>query len=132
MLSCVSLFFFSSRRRHTRLVSDWSSDVCSSDLDANYSIDNLIDCIENDRDIQSFYAADTCRSVIQPLRSLARMPLFESVQGTPLTELAEAGVMSILCLGRLTEDLRTVLTTVLSRQLNEDGRYASQITMRGG
>src|SRR5262249_58750176 len=28
---CV-LFFFSSRRRHTRLVSDWSSDVCSSDL----------------------------------------------------------------------------------------------------
>src|SRR5262249_57719996 len=30
---CVLLFFFfSSRRRHTRLVSDWSSDVCSSDL----------------------------------------------------------------------------------------------------
>src|SRR5258706_5330362 len=28
----VLLFFFSSRRRHTRLVSDWSSDVCSSDL----------------------------------------------------------------------------------------------------
>src|SRR5437016_8850069 len=27
-----SVFFFSSRRRHTRLVSDWSSDVCSSDL----------------------------------------------------------------------------------------------------
>src|SRR5438093_8788495 len=25
-------FFFSSRRGHTRLVSDWSSDVCSSDL----------------------------------------------------------------------------------------------------
>src|SRR5437016_7059972 len=29
---CRFLFFFSSRRRHTRLVSDWSSDVCSSDL----------------------------------------------------------------------------------------------------
>src|SRR5215213_90841 len=28
----VFFFFFSSRRRHTRLVSDWSSDVCSSDL----------------------------------------------------------------------------------------------------
>src|SRR5690242_20980338 len=26
------LFFFSSRRRHTRLTCDWSSDVCSSDL----------------------------------------------------------------------------------------------------
>src|SRR4051794_41887960 len=29
-MSCV--FFFSSRRRHTRWTGDWSSDVCSSDL----------------------------------------------------------------------------------------------------
>src|SRR2546429_193450 len=28
----MSLFFFSSRRRHTRCSRDWSSDVCSSDL----------------------------------------------------------------------------------------------------
>src|SRR5205807_6926875 len=28
----VIVFFFSSRRRHTRLQGDWSSDVCSSDL----------------------------------------------------------------------------------------------------
>src|SRR5437879_7878871 len=27
------LFFFSSRRRHTRYIGDWSSDVCSSDLE---------------------------------------------------------------------------------------------------
>src|SRR5438034_8677898 len=26
------MFFFSSRRRHTRSLCDWSSDVCSSDL----------------------------------------------------------------------------------------------------
>src|SRR5690606_41018325 len=31
MLFC-SVFFFSSRRRHTRFSRDWSSDVCSSDL----------------------------------------------------------------------------------------------------
>src|SRR5690349_2587870 len=29
----VADFFFSSRRRHTRSLRDWSSDVCSSDLD---------------------------------------------------------------------------------------------------
>src|SRR5256885_10377301 len=29
---CCFSFFFSSRRRHTRLQGDWSSDVCSSDL----------------------------------------------------------------------------------------------------
>src|SRR2546426_5373603 len=28
----MCVFFFSSRRRHTRLQGDWSSDVCSSDL----------------------------------------------------------------------------------------------------
>src|SRR6266511_5180794 len=27
-----NIFFFSSRRRHTRFSRDWSSDVCSSDL----------------------------------------------------------------------------------------------------
>src|SRR5205807_6820330 len=30
---CYCFFFFSSRRRHTRLQGDWSSDVCSSDLE---------------------------------------------------------------------------------------------------
>src|SRR5439155_16354371 len=30
--SLSSMFFFSSRRRHTRWPRDWSSDVCSSDL----------------------------------------------------------------------------------------------------
>src|SRR5581483_9170606 len=31
----VYFFFFSSRRRHTRYWRDWSSDVCSSDLDTH-------------------------------------------------------------------------------------------------
>src|SRR3712207_3897812 len=31
-------FFFSSRRRHTRYWRDWSSDVCSSDLEAGKEI----------------------------------------------------------------------------------------------
>src|SRR2546422_5898773 len=34
-------FFFSSRRRHTRCSRDWSSDVCSSDL--NYSHDLIFE-----------------------------------------------------------------------------------------
>src|SRR5256885_7840077 len=32
LVSIGCIFFFSSRRRHTRLQGDWSSDVCSSDL----------------------------------------------------------------------------------------------------
>src|SRR5207249_8958329 len=34
-------FFFSSRRRHTRSKRDWSSDVCSSDLDEPVSRQNM-------------------------------------------------------------------------------------------
>src|SRR5690554_1203581 len=35
------MFFFSSRRRHTRCGRDWSSDVCSSDLESSF-LDQLI------------------------------------------------------------------------------------------
>src|SRR5262249_58994358 len=39
------LFFFSSRRRHTRLVSDWSSDVCSSDLAAMMDLADVVEAL---------------------------------------------------------------------------------------
>src|SRR5215204_4318247 len=35
-------FFFSSRRRHTRSLCDWSSDVCSSDLDERATAERAI------------------------------------------------------------------------------------------
>src|SRR5437764_13320593 len=40
--SILRLFFFSSRRRHTRYIGDWSSDVCSSDLQRMSAIDNRL------------------------------------------------------------------------------------------
>src|SRR5256885_5785439 len=49
--SCeAGVFFFSSRRRHTRLQGDWSSDVCSSDLltiATGFVVDDAIVVIEN-------------------------------------------------------------------------------------
>src|SRR5438046_3977740 len=57
MLRSVDLlylfFFFSSRRRHTRLVSDWSSDVCSSDLEGNISIYFHVDPSESEHEERS-------------------------------------------------------------------------------
>src|SRR5690606_40626453 len=43
--SSTCFFFFSSRRRHTRFSRDWSSDVCSSDLDQ--AATNLQDVLRN-------------------------------------------------------------------------------------
>src|SRR3712207_7925243 len=41
------LFFFSSRRRHTRYWRDWSSDVCSSDL--SRSVDSNLSVSHNEK-----------------------------------------------------------------------------------
>src|SRR5690625_3415605 len=38
----MCIFFFSSRRRHTRWPRDWSSDVCSSDLGLNNDVAALV------------------------------------------------------------------------------------------
>src|SRR5207248_5232112 len=49
MLCCaVRIFFFSCRRRHTRSYGDWSSDVCSSDLQTRGFLDirDTVRCIE--------------------------------------------------------------------------------------
>src|SRR5256885_10596096 len=45
MSSMRYLFFFSSRRRHTRLQGDWSSDVCSSDLFAVHAAFPIRECV---------------------------------------------------------------------------------------
>src|SRR5947207_13870922 len=47
----ILFFFFSSRRRHTRSLCDWSSDVCSSDLNYLYSADELAPWITRVRKI---------------------------------------------------------------------------------
>src|SRR5207248_7617354 len=63
------LFFFSSRRRHTRSYGDWSSDVCSSDLETVAVVTNP--AIDREREIEHF----STRVVLGPrpgLRSRAR------------------------------------------------------------
>src|SRR5438034_11191927 len=49
-------FFFSSRRRHTRSLCDWSSDVCSSDLGVTQMVKNEKQHIEKTRAKQGFPA----------------------------------------------------------------------------
>lgn len=96
----------------------------------NYAIKDLINCISDDAEINQFYHPETIRSVIQPLKAFARMPLFSSHEGTPMTTLVKGGSLSVLSLGRLGGDLRSVLTTVIVRKLRKDRMIASQINRR--
>src|SRR5882724_12131957 len=63
-------FFFSSRRRHTRCLSDWSSDVCSSDLIAATEVNGLV--IEAMRKIASAFIGAASSRSRQPNRSEER------------------------------------------------------------
>src|SRR6266403_3300817 len=52
----LSFFFFSSRRRHTSSLRDWSSDVCSSDLTAEGRIGSLDSRALTDARVKEFGA----------------------------------------------------------------------------
>src|SRR5438093_3141239 len=70
---CV-FFFFSSRRRHTRLVSDWSSDVCSSDLSEKVEDRARVQIEYTDEDpmIREKFEFELSRNGLQSVRSEER------------------------------------------------------------
>lgn len=108
----------------------WRSDRERFHPKRDYTVDDLVECAENDTEVQRLYQSGTVRSVVQPLRAFGRMPLFRSSTGTPLINLVTPGRLSIMCLGRLPAALRTVLTTVVVRKLRGDRMRASQIQRR--
>src|SRR5258705_9790109 len=66
-MSCC-IFFFSSRRRHTRCLSDWSSDVCSSDLVAAGRYDEALPSLKK---LLAGSANDPASGFTQLTRTLA-------------------------------------------------------------
>src|ERR1017187_1484613 len=87
--------FFSSRRRHTRYIGDWSSDVCSSDLgtlhtsSAAKTIDRIIDVFPAaEKDMVRAMLSESLQAVItQTLLKLksgdGRVAAHEIMLGTP-------------------------------------------------
>src|ERR1039457_3815642 len=62
MCARLYVFVFSSRRRHTRLQGDWSSDVCSSDLILRHREHCVITRRRGNREITTSYIAGGVRS----------------------------------------------------------------------
>src|SRR5438093_12940550 len=80
----MQYFFFSSRRRHTRLVSDWSSDVCSSDLNA--AAEEGTGAILLEADGSAFCAGAECED--EELFTIGRhinKPIVAAVQGVAIS-----------------------------------------------
>src|SRR6266436_2411017 len=95
-MCCFFFFFFSSRRRHTRCSRDWSSDVCSSDLDPALS-----GVAEKDRNEASMFEGWPMKVRNEAQRYWPRGQQFlaaiqwPAVFGGPQGELAPAGALLI-------------------------------------
>jgi len=94
-----------------------------------YGLVDLIACLD-DNEIQASYAPQTVRAVRQRFRTWLGDPLFQSDIGTPVTDLVKAGELSILCLNRLSEDMRSVITGVLVRKIKAARTRSSQLERR--
>src|SRR5438874_9815896 len=85
----MSFFFFSSRRRHTRSLRDWSSDVCSSDLDAVFIVhlyeEHGIACVKKLRGMFALAVWDQRRETLLLARDrFGEKPLYYAVDGARL------------------------------------------------
>src|SRR5256885_6309672 len=74
-------FFFSSRRRHTRLQGDWSSDVCSSDLESFELIRSQLDHVDLFLSVSQYYAEFMPRYLGIPAERIRVVPLGINPEG---------------------------------------------------
>jgi DNA helicase HerA-like ATPase len=98
----------------------------------SFGLEDLLKCLDDDeiRDPDRGFNRETIRAVSQRLRTWLSDPLFQSNTGTPISELIRAGQLSILCLNRLSEDMRSVITGVLVRKIKQERTRSSQIERR--
>src|SRR5207253_7557892 len=93
----MSFFFFSSRRRHTRWPRDWSSDVCSSDLEMLWQYElsaRPIDTPERRADLEHRLMAQAGliadRTVQTEYRRFLRERLFQLGRGARPSQIGRA------------------------------------------
>src|SRR5256884_177923 len=70
----MNLFFFSSRRRHTRCSRDWSSDVCSSDLGSSRS-DSFVMWSCSLKNLDEMHPLDGNSTFLKSYHYLTNVPL---------------------------------------------------------
>src|ERR671920_194350 len=96
-----TLFFFSSRRRHTRYWRDWSSDVCSSDLGMPYrNADGFTDFesleLLNTESIEVYKGGNALRYGGSTLGGAINLETKTGYTATPLGVVAEGGSFGYL------------------------------------
>jgi hypothetical protein len=84
----------------------------------DYSVDDLLVCIDSCQAISGGYHPDTIRAVSTRLKAIKRLPVF-SETGINLKEVFLPGQISILLLRDLGQGLRSLLTGILIKKIME-------------
>jgi len=93
---------------------------------SDYQISDLVDCLQDDEEIEVGYARETIRGLRQRLLAQQKLPIFGKT-GTSLLDLLVKGDLSIILLNRVPDELRRVLVTILIRRIFEERAIASEI-----
>lgn len=132
----------------------WSDGLRTYDPQPRYAIEDLMDCIQNDVELNNSYHSETRRAVLQQLsvywrnslfqpkrkvptaiKSLADrgeisrdvLKSFESLEGVGLPILLKPGQLSILLLHKLPEELRFVIIVALIRKIMQSRISTSEL-----
>lgn len=122
----------------------WSDGSSTYPPKPRYAIEDLIECVQRDTELVANYHSETRRAILQQLSVYWRNPLFQpkrkiptglqwliergeasehdlkayqSLEGTPLSELLKPGSLSILLLHKMSDELRFVVIVSLIRKI---------------
>lgn len=82
----------------------------------DYSIDDLVACVQHDAELTDTYHDETRRAIVQQFKTYRRNQIFEH-QGTPLRKLLTPGHMSVVVMNKMSDELRLVVVSALMRRL---------------
>lgn len=130
---------------YERVVNEgWSDESSTYPPKPRYAIEDLMGCVQGDKELLANYHSETIRAVLQQLSVYWRNPLFqpkrnppialkwllekgelseqdlkayESLEGTSLNALLKPGQLSILLLHKMSDELRFVLIVSLIRKI---------------
>lgn len=118
----------------TRVTIEGWTDTSPHGPRTDYDIDDIVQCVRNDRELESSYQTETRRALAQQLTSLGRNPLFRR-EGTDLSELLRPGVLSVIVMNKMSDEMRFILITALIRRIMrariETSELEKELAIRG-
>jgi hypothetical protein len=106
-------------------IEGWADDFTIHHPQKEYSINDLMECVKNDKELISIYHDETRRAILQQLLTFHRNPLFDN-KGTLLSDLLKKGQMSIIVMNKMSDELRLIVVAALIRRLMASRVYASE------